>query len=255
MQEMSVFASAAASAGAPPSGPQLPSTVAPPVSTNADLAEDDPAHAYYRNLCQELPDIAWIARGDGYLEWYNRRWYEYTGQTADEAVGAGWTSCVHEEDFPAVSKTWSTALRTSTRYEVQERIRGADGEYRWMLCRAHPFCDADGKVIKWFGYLTDIHQTLETLAANRESKEHLTEAVRVADITLWSIDTQGIFTLAEGNLSGVDPNTNQTVIPRPVFDSITTSTAIMAGKGNADLSIQGYGMGWMRTSLKGAEVS
>lgn len=197
-----------------------------PIASALSISGDEPAYAYYRNLCQELPDIAWIARGDGYLEWYNSRWYEYTGHTPEESVGAGWTALVHEDDFPAVSKAWSNALRTSSRYEVQERIRGTDGQYRWMLCRAHPFCNADGNVIKWFGYLTDIHQTLETLAANRESREHLTEAVRVADITLWSIDTQGIFTLAEGNLSGIDPNTSNS--------SLTGSQASDDGRGEKD---------------------
>lgn len=126
--------------------------------------------------------------------------------TIDESVGAGWTSCIHEDDFPVVSQVWSKALRNSAPYEVQERIRGKNGLYRWMLCRAVPFRNSSGKIEKWFGYITDVHATMDTLAANREARDHLSDAVRVADITLWSINPAGIFTLAEGNLSGIDPN-------------------------------------------------
>lgn len=157
---------------------------------------------YWQHLCQEFPEISWVANGQGYFEWYNKQWYTYTGATEKQSLGAGWTSYVHHEDLPAASKTWSRALRTSSRYEIQERVRAADGTYRWMLCRAHPHRDASGTIVKWFGTLTDIHTTLLTLSANREARENLSDAVAVADITLWSVNMQGQFTLAEGTLSG-----------------------------------------------------
>ncbi|CAO1623096.1 unnamed protein product [Parajaminaea phylloscopi] len=183
---------------------------APTEETNT--AAEGSRDRYWYSLCQELPDISWMARSDGYLEWYSKRWYEYTGATADESLGAGWTSLVHPDDFPVVSGVWSRALSTSTAYEVQERIRDKHGQYRWMLCRAVPYKNADGQIEKWFGYLADIHNTMDTLAANREARDHLSDAVRVADITLWCIDKDGNFTLAEGNLSGVDPNTNSSSV-------------------------------------------
>lgn len=167
---------------------------------------------YWQHLCQEFPEISWVANAQGYLEWYNKLWYEYTGATEEQSLGAGWTSYVHDEDLPAASRTWSRALRTSSRYEIQERLRGADGTYRWMLCRAHPYRDSSGNVVKWFGTLTDVHTTLLTLAANREAKENLSDAVRIADITLWSVDMDGKFTLAEGTLSGADPSGGTTSV-------------------------------------------
>ncbi|CAO1622275.1 unnamed protein product [Sympodiomycopsis kandeliae] len=174
---------------------------------NPNLSENTGPQSdiYWEHLCQEMPEICWVANGEGYLEWYNNRWYDYTGATSEQSLGAGWTSYVHDEDLPSASRTWSRALRTSTPYEIQERMRGADGTYRWMLCRAYPYRDCSGKVLKWFGTLTDIHTTLSTLAANREAKENLSDAVRVADITLWSVDIDGKFILAEGTLAGRDP--------------------------------------------------
>ncbi|PWN19788.1 hypothetical protein BCV69DRAFT_32294 [Microstroma glucosiphilum] len=160
--------------------------------------------ASFKRVCEDLPEIAWIANSDGYLEWYNHRWYEYTGSSFETSKGSSWTDYVHPADLPSVGKAWSKALRQESRYEVQERILAKDGTYKWMLCRAHPVRNSEGKVLRWFGMLTDVHATLNALASNREARENLSDAVRGADITLWAVNTEGIFTLAEGPLASLD---------------------------------------------------
>jgi PAS domain S-box-containing protein len=108
----------------------------------------------FKRVCEDLPEIAWIANRDGYLEWYNHRWYEYTGSTFETSKGSSWTDYVHPSDLPSVGKAWSKALRQESRYEVQERILAKDGSYKWMLCRAHPVRNSEGKILRWFGMLT-----------------------------------------------------------------------------------------------------
>lgn len=120
----------------------------------ADESGSADSIASYKRVCEDLPEIVWIASSDGYLEWYNHRWYEYTGSTAENSKGSGWTDLVHPADLPSVGKAWSKALRQESRYEVQERILAKDGSYKWMLCRAHPVRNSEGKVLRWFGMLT-----------------------------------------------------------------------------------------------------
>lgn len=110
----------------------------------------------FRALGDSVPQILWTATADGSIDWYNKRWYDYTGQTHDEAAGWGWQSVHHPEDLPEVMREWPESIARGSAFEMEFRLRGADGKFRWFLTRIAPFRNSDGRVIRWFGSNTDI---------------------------------------------------------------------------------------------------
>ncbi|HZH91012.1 MAG TPA: PAS domain-containing protein [Pyrinomonadaceae bacterium] len=116
---------------------------------------------YYRFLSEAIPQIVWTARPDGFFDYFNQRWYEYTGMTAAEAEGWGWDASLHPEDARRAVEHWKRSVETGEIYEIEYRIRrAADGQYRWHLGRAMPLRDGDdgdGVIVKWFGTCTDIN--------------------------------------------------------------------------------------------------
>jgi PAS domain S-box-containing protein len=115
-----------------------------------------PADDFFRQLSEGIPQLVWITRPDGYHEYYNQRWYDYTGLTAEQTAGEGWRSAFHPEDLPEAGARWAHSMRTGEPYEVEYRCRRHDGVWRWHLGRAHPVRDDAGRIIKWFGTCTDI---------------------------------------------------------------------------------------------------
>src|SRR5215207_4767528 len=98
----------------------------PPLSP-ADTLEN------LRHLADTMPQIVWITRADGYHEYYNRHWWEYTGLTWDQARGEGWNILLHPDDRQRSIDRWTEALRTGEPYEIEYRFRRAsDGMYRWF---------------------------------------------------------------------------------------------------------------------------
>lgn len=130
------------------------------------------SEAKFRALTQALPELIWTCRADGFADFFNQRWLEYTGQTLEESSGSGWTAVVHPDDLPETGREWDRAVRDGTGYEVQYRIRrAADGAYRWFLVRAWPQRDEAGRVVRWLGCSTDIDD-------QRREAERLEEMVR-----------------------------------------------------------------------------
>ncbi|MEG5066360.1 PAS domain S-box protein [Microcoleus sp. B3-A4] len=111
----------------------------------------------YRVLAEAIPQIVWTARADGWFDYYNQRWFEYTGLTLEETQGWGWQLALHPDDVENSVESWKTSVETGKTYEVEYRFkRASDGAYRWHLGRALPVRDADGQILKWFGTCTDI---------------------------------------------------------------------------------------------------
>jgi PAS domain S-box-containing protein len=115
----------------------------------------------FRFLADSIPQQVWVTRADGYHEYYNRRWYEYTGTTDGDALGSGWAGLVHPDDLEEANLRWARSLETGEPYSVEYRFRRADGAYRWFLGQAMPQRAADGEIVRWFGTLTDIQDQKE----------------------------------------------------------------------------------------------
>jgi PAS domain S-box-containing protein len=127
-------------------------------SARQERANAEANERYYRFLAEAIPQIIWTARPDGSVDYYNRRWYEYTGMTPGEAEGGGWDEALHPDDVQHSLKRWKHSVETGEVYEIEYRFRRAsDGQYRWHLGRALPLRDGDGQIVKWFGTSTDIN--------------------------------------------------------------------------------------------------
>jgi PAS domain S-box-containing protein len=119
----------------------------------ADEAKD----ASFRRLADSLPQIVWMARADGQTDYYNERWYQFTGYPRGETGEQSWVGIVHPDDLQRTLDTWYEAVRTGAPYEIEYRFFDRrTNAYRWQLGRALPMLNADGGVARWFGTCTDI---------------------------------------------------------------------------------------------------
>ncbi|MBS0471049.1 MAG: PAS domain S-box protein [Proteobacteria bacterium] len=110
----------------------------------------------FRMLANSIPQLAWIADGDGSIFWYNDRWYDYTGTTLDQMFGWGWTAVHHPDHVERVKTRIRHSWDTGEVWEDTFPLRGRDGQYRWFLSRAMPMRGSDGRLWRWFGTNTDI---------------------------------------------------------------------------------------------------
>ena len=110
----------------------------------------------FRMVAESIPNLAWWADGDGYLTWYNHRWYEYTGTTPEQMEGWGWQSVHDPGELPRVVERWKASIATGEPFEMEFPLRGRDGQFRWFLTRTLPLKDANGQVVRWFGTNTDV---------------------------------------------------------------------------------------------------
>jgi PAS domain S-box-containing protein len=113
--------------------------------------------AQFRALADSMPQMVWSTRPDGHHDYYNARWYEFTGAPAGSTDGEGWNGMFHPEDQERAWAKWRQSLETGDPYEIEYRLRRHDGAYRWTLGRARAVRGVDGRISRWFGTCTDIH--------------------------------------------------------------------------------------------------
>ena len=110
-----------------------------------------------RDVVETIPAMTFTTLSDGSCTFVNKRWTEYTGLSVEQSSGTGWQSAVQAEDLPRYSENWRLSVATGQLFEDEARFRrAADREYRWFLVRGVPFRDQHGKIVKWYGTLTDI---------------------------------------------------------------------------------------------------
>ena len=111
----------------------------------------------FRQLADAMPQIVFTAGPDGKVEYFNRQWYEYTGLPQGDVSREGWEKVHTPEGMARVREAWPHALRTGEPYEIEYELRRHDGAYRWHLGRALPIRDDAGRIVRWYGTNTDIH--------------------------------------------------------------------------------------------------
>lgn len=143
------------------------------VSLGTELAESE---ARFKQLANSIPQLAWMARPDGWIFWYNNRWYDFTGTTPEEMEGWGWQNVHDPEMLPGIIERWQAALAKGVDWEDTFPLRRADGEFRWQLSRAKPLRDSQGNIVMWFGTNTDITEQRRF----SEERQQLLESERAA---------------------------------------------------------------------------
>ncbi len=141
--------------------------------------------AELQTLADAIPQLCWMANPDGNIFWYNRRWYEYTGTTAEEMEGWGWQRVHDPKMLPDVVHQWKHSIATGESFEMTFPLRGADGRFRPFLTRIVPLKDSRGEVLRWFGTNTDVTAQKKAEEELRESRERLSWVLATTGIGLW----------------------------------------------------------------------
>jgi PAS domain S-box-containing protein len=143
----------------------------------------------FHTMANAIPQLAWIAQPDGYVYWYNERWYSYTGTTPEQMEGWGWQSVHDPEVLPQVLDQWKAALAMGQVFDMEFPLRGADGTFRQFLTRGFPLKDAAENVLQWFGTNTDITDRKKAEMALREieSNRRVTEAIETERLRFFKI--------------------------------------------------------------------
>lgn len=128
------------------------------------------SEARFRTIVQAVPSLTLESDAEGNNTFVSEQWCSYTGLSPEQSAGQGWLSALHPDDIAKVLARWNKAARTGTSFESQYRLRSADGSYRWFIARALPDRDADGKIVRWTGSLTDIDDLVRTEEALRASE-------------------------------------------------------------------------------------
>ncbi|HYX39576.1 MAG TPA: PAS domain S-box protein [Oligoflexus sp.] len=134
------------------------------LGTNTDIHEHKLAsqqlqenEAKFRTITDAMPQMVWSTLADGYHDYYNKRWYEFTGVPEGSTDGAEWNGMFHPDDQDRAWTSWKHSLATGEPYEIEYRLRHRSGHYRWTLGRALPVRNERGDIIRWMGTCTDIH--------------------------------------------------------------------------------------------------
>jgi PAS domain S-box-containing protein len=153
-----------------------------------------------RQIIDLAPALIHTARPDGYLDFFNRRWLDFTGQPLEKLLGWGWASCIHPDEVEPFVQKMRESFAGGESFQETSRVRRADGVYRWMLHLKAPLRNSDGIIIKWFGSSIDIEERkraeeeLQTSAQLLQRSEfYLTEAQRLGHIGSWVFDPAGGF--------------------------------------------------------------
>src|SRR5712691_7173269 len=151
-----------------------------------------------RRAVDTTPAFIHTARPDGYLDYFNRGWLDFLGKSLEEVCGWRWTESVHPEDVAALVQKWHAALASGEPFEIEARVRRADGSYRALLHRKLPLRDEHGNIVKWFGSSVDIEDRKRAEERFRRSTQelqrsefYLGEGQRLAHMGSWAFNAAG----------------------------------------------------------------
>ncbi|MCR5879166.1 sensor histidine kinase [Phenylobacterium sp. J367] len=135
--------------------------------------------------------MIWSTRPDGFHDYYNARWYEFTGVPAGSTDGAAWNGMFHADDQERAWSVWRASLESGDPYHIEYRLRHRSGEYRWVLGRAQPIRAPTGEIVRWYGTCTDIHDLKLAEHALQDRERRLGAALEVAQLSTFEIDLEG----------------------------------------------------------------
>ena len=203
-----------------------------------------------------IPVLAWRTRPDGFTEYLNKRWLDYTGMAKEQALGWQWLAAVHHDDLADLSNTWGKVLASGKPGQAEARMRRFDGVYRWFLFRAEPLCDENGAVTAWYGTNTDIEDRKSAEEVVLRGARRYRQLFHYLPIALWHFNLHEITGLIHGlRASGVkdlsayldqNPATLPQMLDALIVEDVNDSAVKMSGaKDRGDL-LERCGSLWAR---------
>lgn len=167
----------------------------------------------YRDLAEAMPQIVWAADINGAINYFNHRWYDYSGVSEADSMGLAALEAIHPDDRDRTLQNWSHAIATGDPFEVEYRLRRWDGVYRWFMSRGLSIHNANGEVTSWVGTVTDIDDRKRIEEELRQKQERLDLAQSVAkmgsfewnlqtNVSNWSPEMEALHGLRPGEFSG-----------------------------------------------------
>ncbi|RTQ45286.1 PAS domain S-box protein [Hymenobacter gummosus] len=161
------------------------------LGTIVDVSDAKRRDEEYRFIVEFIPQMVWLTDPQGYHAFFNQRWIDYTGYTVEQSQGTEmWNNLLHPDDRARARQVWGHALATGDDYEIEYRIKGKDGTYRWFLGLAKPMRSTEGEIIQWFGTCTDIQEQKENEEALRWSEERYGLASLATNDAIWDWNLQ-----------------------------------------------------------------
>jgi diguanylate cyclase (GGDEF)-like protein/PAS domain S-box-containing protein len=171
------------------------------------------SESQFRQLADAMPQLVWTADSEGSADYFNQRQHEYHGFNQTETDKFDWSVVVHREDMDATERAWRQAVETGQLYQVEHRVKTADGSYRWHISRGIYTKNEQGEIVKWYGTSTDIHDLKLAQEALQRSEERLHLAQSVARIgafewnipkneIVWSSGEEELHGLVKGEFGG-----------------------------------------------------
>jgi PAS domain S-box-containing protein len=154
------------------------------VGTSADITERkqteqalQESELFYRQTLESIPGMVFTTRSNGYCDYQNQEWVNYTGVPMNEHLGEGWNKLLHPEDQPRALAAWRSAVEGKASYDLEYRVRRYDGVYQWFRVIGRPIYDDEGKIIRWFGVLMNIEERKQVEKALRQLNATLEQRV------------------------------------------------------------------------------
>lgn len=144
----------------------------------------------FRTLAESIPQLAWMADADGWIFWYNQRWYDYTGTTPEQMEGWGWQSVHDPRELSKILKRWRESIITGDPFDMVFPLRGADGVFRPFLTRVMPVRNQAGEIMRWFGTNTDISEQQRAEDSLRESEARFRSVLDASRDVIYRLNLQ-----------------------------------------------------------------
>jgi PAS domain S-box-containing protein len=214
-----------------------------PLSAPYDVATDGadvPAsNDQFRIAIDTIPGLVWTALPDGYVDFLNQRWLDYTGLTLEQAIGWGWQTAISPEDRSRLVEYWRSVLAAGKPGEIEARLRRHDGVDRWFLFRGVPEYDEQGNLVKWYGQTTDIEDRKRAEEELRKQTAHLDELFELAPHAVVLVDATVSVIRVNKEFTRMFGYTQEEALNRPLLDLVAPEERLPEYQSNARMLSSG----------------
>ncbi|MDQ3047850.1 MAG: PAS domain S-box protein [Bacteroidota bacterium] len=175
----------------------------------------------FMSLGNSIPNLAWMADAEGWIYWYNNKWYEYTGTKPEDMEGWGWQSVHDPNELPHVLERWQSSIANGEPFEMVFPLKGADGKFRHFLTRVLPVLNSEGRITHWFGTNTDVTEQKLTENRLKENEQNLRNTIIQAPVAMCILKGPDyVVDLANARMIQLWGKSPEEVLDKPILESL-----------------------------------